>query len=358
MSLVRVLFAIDDFKTLCWSRYFDQARCCAVNPGPGFFPRLLQLLPGLVGRRRVDVFVFRYLNDSRCALKSLLLVVREALTIFICRLSGVRVIWLLHNIDRETVCYYPRLTRLRRTLVHVASERILVTDPNLVEVAARHGIRAGKLDWICFGAPFREPPDTVNQTLKQHIAAFRSALHNAGAKQVLLGLCVSAPAVKKTHFLDAVTVVGRTGRSPGATVALVMIGTFPQDPEFDRARQEILASPYIMLIEEAIAVNEYYIADEIDFFYRSMNDQSVAYTSYVASALEKPLFTQARGALAMMVERERLGFVIPRDESDVPGFIAGSMQRWQPRGGRDFLATRNWETGADRLSRFVAESPG
>lgn len=297
---------------------------------------------------RVHVFIFRYLNDSKHLRVSLKYLIRDLLTILVCKTFNTKIIWLLHNINEETKSHYPMISKLRRMVVSSASERVLVTDPHLMEYALDYGINEEKLDWICFGTPERFAPDKSNIELRDRIEAFKEKFYKKGVKNVVVGLCVSEPAKKKAHYLYADSVVGMCRNHEDTCVVLVMVGKYPDGEKYQQARQRVENSPFILYIEEAFPVNEMYIADLIDFFYRSLADHSVAYTLYVACDLNKPVITHNVGALPIIVEREKIGFVVHGSIEDTSN-ITVALSAWNSDGSKQFLKERNWETAAKRL---------
>lgn len=282
---------------------------------------------------------------------------RDFLIIIVCKILGVRILWLMHNIDEETHHNFPLLSRLRRKLVYNASEKVLVTDPHLVEIAHQHGFKKNKLDWICFGAPAMNGPDQRNEELKKEIQAFRKSLYNNGNSKVYLGLCVSDSLKKKAHYLYADLIVGKSEEHYDSVVGLVIIGKYPEGREFELARVKAMASPYILVIDESFPVNEPFIADQIDFFYRSLTDQSIAYTVYVAASIEKPMITHNTGALPLIVDREQLGYIIQDNEGDIPGTIVQAITSWHSGTAKQFLANRSWNIGAKKLMNAVKTHP-
>ena len=331
LGKTRILFSVDDFKSARWTDELIRYNTEVLPSGAHTYSEILAILKGFVKRQRVHLFVFRYLNDHRTFRRSLKYLIRDTLIILISNLLGTRILWVMHNVDRETVCYHPRLNRLRRMMIQKGAERILVTDPHLLPIAEDFGVSRNKLGWTCFGPPKPREVDLENKKLKKEIGQFREHLQSEGFDSVYLGLCASKAAEKKNHYLKAHTVVGASDENKKSCVGLIMVGNFPKGPDFEIAKEEVIDSPFILYIEQSLSVNEAYIQDEIDFFYRSMTDQSVAYTLYVACKLDKPVFTHNTGALPVIVEKEEIGWVI-RTVRDVPGFISRNLQNWNPLG--------------------------
>lgn len=349
----RILFFLNDFKTHQWGKELKKFNYEVVSTGNRFFSHLGILTSGYFRKQPIRAFIFRYLYDSHSLYESSLFLIRDVLIILLCILLRVKIFWILHNIDRETQQYYPLLIRLRRKIISAVSRKIFVTDVHLVEVAINYGFNQKKIDWLCFGKPVREIPDQKNINLNKQISAFREFLRHNGSPRICLGLCVSEPAKKKTHYLSADSIVGKSTKPDGECVGLIMIGNYPKGREFERAKLRSMDSPYILLIEDSFPVNEPFISDNIDFFYRSLNDQSVAYTLYVAADIKKPVITHQHGALPVIIEREKLGFTITENEEDIPGRIAECISSWSSEGAKKFLKERSWKIGAKRLLNAI-----
>jgi hypothetical protein len=363
LDKIRILFTSDDFKTLHWGKELEKSGCeIILNPTDRlrYLNTILRFARPLIRqyrlRKKIHVFIFRYLNDSNHLRVSIEFLLRDLLTIVVCKLLNVRMIWLLHNIDRETIEHFPGITKMRRALINLVASRVLVTDPLLIDYAVQYGIERGRVDWICFGRPVYSTPDPRNLLLHQQISDFKNTLRSRGIKNIVTGLCVSAKADKKAHYLHAGSIVGMCGDQDDSCVILVLIGIFPENAEFTEAKKRAMESPWILLIEESFPVNESYIADQIDFFYRSMTDWSVAYSLYVASEQNKPVITHRQGALSDIVEKEQIGYVIEDDETDIPGFITVSAGSWDHQAAGTFLKTRSWETGARRLINTIRKT--
>jgi hypothetical protein len=83
--------------------------------------------------------------------------------------------------------------------------------------------------------------------------------------------------------LLAGTIVGKSSKFPHTVVGLVFIGDFSVGLKFDIAKKKIQESPNILFIDDFFEVNELYISDQIDFYYRCLSDMSVPYTAYITA---------------------------------------------------------------------------
>ncbi|MDR9366608.1 MAG: hypothetical protein RI575_14825 [Balneolaceae bacterium] len=125
--------------------------------------------------------------------------------------------------------------------------------------------------------------------------------------------------------------------------------------KFDLAKKRMQESPYILFIDDSFEVNESYISDQIDFYYRSLSDLSVPYTVYVATNERKPLVAHNFGALPILIKKERLGFIVDTFEKEIQAKISDYVSSWSPKGADQFLEDRTWTVAATRLIRAIED---
>ena len=151
MSKIRILFYTDDFKTDHWGSELERNGCEVVPNAKeklNYFSNILRhariILKQFFAGERVHVFVFRYLNDNKHLRVTLEYVIRDLLTIILCKLTNIKILWILHNIDKETIVHFPLICKIRRAIVSLVSKRVLVTDPLLMNHALDHGFKKKK----------------------------------------------------------------------------------------------------------------------------------------------------------------------------------------------------------------------
>jgi hypothetical protein len=170
----KILFFVNDFKTDLWGAELKKFNYEVVQRENRFFSHIKILISGFFNKKdKIEVFIFRYLNDHKSLNHSILYLSRDILIIIVCKLLGTKILWILHNIDRETKQYHPRLITFRRKIIHFASKKVMVTDPNLQKVAAENGIVSKKIDWLCFGIPDCVTQNQKNIDLKNRIIFFK-----------------------------------------------------------------------------------------------------------------------------------------------------------------------------------------
>lgn len=315
------------------------------------YPNYLAMLFGhVIRRKRVDIVVFRYLNDRRSFFRTLANALTEIVMVMICRLFRIKVYWIMHNVDKESIVYYPALNSLRRKVMMEFAHKIFVMDPLLKHHAMAAGARESKLDWLSFGllpvSHYNEKGDDIGETLTR----FKRGLSHNNNK-VVLGICVSSSMTKFHHFLLANEFIERANRNAeGSVIGLILVGQFPKGSKFEKARRQVEGNPNILHVDKNFAVEFEEIEPQIDFFYRAVNDLSVSYSVFDAAKSGKPLFTHNYGFLPEMVSKYELGFLIPDDEKDLATWLTDKLSSWDPEPGKAFLAARTWENGARKLA--------
>lgn len=357
-----ILFQKDDDKSRTWAVHLERhgIETAAVRGSPIRAP--FQLLALRLRGRRVQWYVFRYLNDYRSWPKTFVRLLSEAAVILLTRALGGRVAWIVHNVDRETSRHHPRLARVRRLLVTRSSAVVFVTDPLLIPRARQALPGAEEVRWVCFGPPETGPRNKDTDEVRAALRQLRSRFQGENRRRpVYIGLCVSSPELKCRHFITVCDFVERHTDARGA-VGVVVVGDVNRfaDPEFLDAVKRIRAHPGVLLIDRSATVREEHLKDEVDFIYRVMSDMSVPMTVYVAAAIGKPLVTEPRTFLEEMVSSYGLGIVAGDacGEESEAGAFQDQMDRWDRSAADHFLEIRNWVIAADQFARsFQAEQP-
>lgn len=340
-----------DFKTQAWSeteatRNVDLLPLRTGRYLVADFARALYSLP------RFDALIFRYLNDPPSLRQALLTLVAEISIACIARISGVSVLWICHNIDRESQTNYWRLNRWKRALLARIANRILVTDPLLI-FHARHllGSAVGhKIGVATFGklAKSYQTDKALLKRILQFAQAFRSQAKRAG-KTPMIGLLAGQTGLKMLHFDKAPALLDADCGSE-FIIGLIVIG--PVYANATSTQLEALAKlsdhRHALFEPEDHQINEYELADYIDFFWRGYRDISMSYTLYVAASVEKPVLALRTGFVSEAVAYYQLGASVDPQLTTLEQALE-AIRRWQPQAAKYFLANHTWETGARNL---------
>lgn len=345
------VFQKGDGKFRNWAKALEDhnIEAVAVSGSPILSPLFVaaQLFRG----KRVSTYVFRYLNDYRSLTKTLLRFGAEVLTVAIARIAGGRVLWILHNVNSESVCFHPRLGRMRRWIVGASSHAVLVTDPIILERARSVLPGHKRITWTCFGEPDVQPANEDTQRVEAAMRELRIRLKNCHPdKRVYIGICVSAPSAKCSHLLRACSFVDRYSFG-SVVVGIVVVCDIRQlaDEQFRRAAEQMQEHDHIVLIDEHLVVRERHLVGEIDFFYRAINDISVSYTIYVAAAVQKPILSEAGSFMADFVALYRLGGVAEAWSLTGENWLESTLTAWDPAAAAKFLEERSWDIAARQL---------
>lgn len=334
----------------------------------------IRILQETVVRGRPRAVVFRYLNDYRSLLQTGVRLGAELVSILLAWLLGARIVWICHNVDRETTSHHPSLSRFRRHLMSRVAERILVTDPLLVPHAQRtFPAAARKISYITFGAQVEKGHGERSRELTQQVRRFLqpeaargrnptvpepgagaqkgSASPDASAElpKRLVGLCAGRASWKTAHFEQLPLLLDK---AEALDVELRMIVVGPIGRYLDRTRPDILQflreDPRILFVDEFIHLDETALAPYVDFYWRAYRDLSVPFTLYHAAALKKPVLAQGPGFVAEMVAAYGLGAVVAEDFHDLAEAL-DRLQRWDSSQADAFLKSHSWTVGAARL---------
>lgn len=355
---VDILIQGSDFKVAQWRRVLDAqgARLHSIRKGLWM---VTDFLSYLWRHGRPKALVLRYFNDRKSLSGSLRLACGEAFCIGLCKIIGVRLIWICHNVDKETIEYHPRLTRWRRALAGWAAARVLVMDPLLIgDLNAHLPHVSHKSDWLTFGppAPAAKPAkaEPAIADIEAFVKAHRARAYEAGHTP-LIGLCLGAAGPKYIH-LDYARALVHAASGIGFRIGLVVAGDYSRHLS---ARQQaevaaLAADAEILFIPRFVDVDERSILHAFDFFWRGYTDSSISYTLHVAAAVGKPVLALECGFVARAVKAYGLGATVHTDFHDLPEALERLMA-WDRRKADDFNTARTWEAGARRLCAAALE---
>lgn len=301
-------------------------------------------------RQRPQAVVLRYLNDYPNIAKTVARALSEFLVVLMCILGKIRLVWICHNVDRETREYYPNITRIRRRLVSKAAETILVTDPLLVSHAQQvFSTECHKIDYVTFGPSLGDIGKPIDHSATQRIIEFLKARKQRFGNKMLAGLAIGRANDKTIHFQFCQQLIEAAKRI-GQPLVLVVVGPIGEylkelDPG---AYQYLHTADQVLFLDEYLAIDEEKVAGYIDFFWRGYRDLSVPYSLYHAVLLRIPMLVLDVGFLGEVVSRESLGATVKKDFSNLREAL-GLIRTWTPDKATAFLGDHNWVTSTKRL---------
>jgi hypothetical protein len=340
-----ILIQKRDIKSQKWSEAMPAATGIHLQPVDGSpFHIPIALLCSLFSPREYTAgVVFRYLNDYSSLGKTLLRLAAEFTTIAIARISFVRIGWICHNVDRESLQHYPRIAHLRRWMIIRASRRVYVTSDLLVDsCASLLNIPHRKIGVTTFGTFSRiiecRPSKFENEVL-DWIEEWKRI-------NVRVGLWIGSAAEKSLSGLDGFLKL--INNKQGNLVAGLVIGV-----DENWIREKISDDALTTLAQKNIRIipsMHFGISlwREFDFIWKPCDDLSTTITSLIAAEAGVPLVVYRNSYLQTFVENFGCGISVDYENIDTIKFL-DSLQRIGNIRSNVF-ETNTWERGALALS--------
>lgn len=316
------------------------------------------LIKSIIHGEKPIAVVFRYLNDYRSLSKTLLRFISEITALLVCRITGTTIIWICHNVDRESKRFHPTLSDLRRKMFAKAAYRIFVMDEGLVQ-AARIAFpdQSAKIDFLTFGTPTIKAVSERTKDVFEEVVEFisrRRASADQSGRPFFCFSCIGRAGDKYEHFPMARDLV-RKMEGLGYAVAGIVIGPF-KDIERDGSQEPFFGldrEPSIFFRSRYIPLDEVDLLEHIDFILRGYLDWSMSYTLYKAAAFRKPVLALDTGFVGWAVKNYKLGAVLSRDLSNIEEALA-ALRTWDPSNAQLFLSTHSWEFAARKIVDAVS----
>lgn len=349
----RVLIQKQDTKSQLWARHAEGAglQFVPLRGSPILAP--LQLLAAITSGSPPVAYCMRYLNDYPGWGRSLARALADVLVVGLCRLVGIRLFWICHNVDRESDQFFPKLSRARRRLIACAADAVLVTDELLVPFAGEAlQLHPAKVRAISFGPPtdIAQQSETIDLTdLETTLSRHKTAA--AGMRlRYSATLCFGTPAAEKSeHFDELITFINHA-RDAGEYVVAVVGGDFHHNRRARRLLESLRAHPQVVVFDRHVRLPHGFIRGRFDYFWRGYTDYSVPFSVYEAAALGIPLLALPNGFLGKMVAHYQLGAIVAQDYSNVHEAISAVMNMRRDS-LRSFIDERSW----DSLGRVIQQ---
>lgn len=338
-SKLKVLFQKDDSKFRAWQHSLKRLGASSQAVKGSAINSPYVLFKYIVSANKPEVFVFRYLNDYDSAFKSYIRLISEILTVLLCKLFGIRIWWICHNIDKETQSHHHALSRFRRNLIKMVSEYIFATHHLLVPHAVKilgvsnvKSISLGYLEENVYDTLTKE--DEVNIALKKWLDERR----NQQSKFIFV---VGTSAHKVLHFKYVNALVNQLNQEDNLNTWYALV-----------VGEKVESNEHIYNIGSKYLVPSIIIEEYMDYYYRVIDDLSVSYTVYEAAWNKKPILTEMTGFLPEMVSEFNLGYVI--DRKKIKEFIE-ELKMDQVFGFNLFLKNNNWDRSASTFIKCLDE---
>lgn len=348
-----ILIQDDDIKARSWRR---AAKSLGVDikttPGSAiYWP--INLMRYTLRHGRPKALVFRYLNDYPQLWKTVLRLLSEMLCIGLCAILRTRIVWICHNVDRESSINYPAISYLRRYLLKRRAAAILVTDKHLVEFAQKQfPDKKRHIGYISFG-PYIRKSDAVEtreftQLVKRSSAQWRSEV-GAQTGRVMVGLCAGSPSWKMEHYARIPELIN-TAEAVGVHLRMIVAGPIEEHlkKQAPDALEFIRKDDRVRFRIGYVPIAEHEIAPFIDFYWRAYKDFSVPMSVYTAASVQVPSLVLNIGFLPHMIRNYKLGAVLEPDMANIREALA-EIDEWAGDNVKEFLRLNTWSQGAAKL---------
>lgn len=351
-------------KTLYWDNAARNQNLGTIQVVEGDTVKMfLLLIKKIVKKEKPDGIVFRYLNDSKSLLLTIMKTLSELLTVVIAKIFNISILWICHNVDKESVENYPFFIKLRRLNLKFNSDKIFVTDELLIDKCVEIlGVSENKVSAISFGKPDIFPEylneDKMLKT-KDKLYRIKDWVKNKQKqnKNFLFGLWIGSPSNKKYSGLTAILKILQEKDNDCCFIIIGKISTWLEnkDPNFLKALQE---NERILMVDEMLEIPVSFWTEICDFLWKPYDDLSVPLTVYNSALVNIPLVAFDNTFLGDFIKKYRLGITVnPYSNIAMSEQLTNSLKNWQQdfslQGGSDFLKLKTWENASQSLFKFV-----
>lgn len=261
--------------------------------------------------------IFRYLNSESSIIRDLIYTFVICVICLFRKLFRLDIYWILHNIDRETIDTYPKLTKIKRKILYLSAKKIFVTDSLFIKECSQY---SPKVFPISFGRKFN---GTVKNETIVDVQKFSKNFD-------FVILCLGAKGSKYLHF-DKLGDLVEIGRKYNKTVGFVV------------SESMFSASDNMLLIDER-NLDESALNSYIDGIYRINDDISMPYTVYAACTARIPLISNSESWTFKILQEYGIGF------SEELFFTADEKQICEIKKNMEvFLLNKNWASLSKNL---------
>ena len=351
-----IIIQKNDFKSQAWAQAARQQNLGKIIPVSGSPMNMpFVLLSYILRFKKPLAVVFRYLNDYPFLFRTLLRTTTELLTVFIAKVSKIRILWICHNVDKETSSYHPRLTFIRRKILKKYSKRIFVMDPLLIPYGTQKlNVSDKKIDSLSFGrTDIFLDEDKHNSCLNEELKNKLSQWPYFEKKQkgeARIGLWIGNLVEKKMEGLKFfLRTLLQNGKDSGE-IAFLIIGPIEEklynnDPKLYNTLKN---SNKVLFINKYIDVPANLWNHLADFVWKPNDDISVTLTAYNSALAKLPLVVFHNSFLGKFVEHYKLGFTINPETFSLKEFTY-TLKEWNPYHASLFLEKKTWNNGARKL---------
>lgn len=325
----------DDIKSRCWASATCSAPVALLPVSGSPFHFFYRLVKSLFSQRRPNFVVVRYLNDYPSLFKTLLRALTEIFTLKLCRLLSVKIVWICHNLDKETRTNHRFLSQLRRKFLTRIAWRILVTDDVLMNYIEQCNIPRTKVRAISFGAP---PPlssvEVPNASPENRIKSWLD--ESPGRINIFVG---GTHEEKTVHFSLVPWICEQAEKEELKLNLVVCCASLPLAlrKAIERGGNSWART---LVVSERFQFDEAALFPSFDYNLKVYSDLSTPYSIYATAYYSLPLLTFGEGVIEKFIKRYSLGLALPLENGAIRS-LTKTDAHFKPQG---FLETHKWSS--------------
>lgn len=350
-----ILVQGNDFKTMQIGKELKKRGIKLIPIGSSPIKLPLYIIMYLLKYGRPSAVIYRYLNDYPSFVKTIIRTLSEIVGVIITFALNIKMVWICHNVDRESHMYYPVLTSFRRWIFKYFSKKILVTDPLLVKYAKRHFPKQkSKIDNITFGTYLGVNKSSSAQKVVETIKEFVH-FHNGEKTNDLYGFVAGNINWKTSQFAKVPEMIDEAEKR-GYNLKFIVIGPIGSflTKNDKKLYLKLKEDSRILFLDGYHELDLDQISIYVDFYWRVYLDLSTPATIYESAYYKKPIVTQKKGFLGEAVSTYSLGYVVNSNYTNLPS-ILNEIPKWNPIGAETFLKTHNWEKAAIKIYEIISK---
>lgn len=329
-----------DIKSQLWRKHSVAGVRLVALPRSQIFDLLELVYLIYINRSRPDFFVFRYLNDYQSLTRTICRSLSELAVVLFCRMFSIKIFWICHNVDKESVSFFPKITKLRRALLSKVSKKIFVTSELLIKDASQT-LRNKHIDNISFGLIEKKENKVSYQN------NFSSFNPDADLRILILG----APVAKSKHF-DLITDLIERCRCLDISISVFIAGEFDKSERSNNLKLKYSDFPEIDLVETYVGLTKSCIMDNFNYYFRVYDDLSVPYTLYESCSYYIPTISLDGCFTARLISHYGIGYVLDKDMTNVEILLDDivSVEKYHR-----FLKENNWRSLSSKIKESLSD---
>lgn len=335
-----------DYKVAKWCESSIQYGISLVGSkkSPILDPVFLLLL---ILNKKPDSFMFRYLNDYEGVARTILRFASEVLVIFICKVFKIKLWWLCHNVNQETVEFYPKFMKIRRFIIGKNSCAVFVTDNLLVEIAK--SLLPIK-DIPIYGLSFGEILSDLNLEKSysgKNYSTFSVSPELHSIDNNIYGLSLGNWSQKKLGEIKLILNIAREAVRLNIPLQFIIAGgqVGYLRESLTELHRELEQTKRVEFVEGFASLEMLLKLYSIKFVVKYYSDYSVPLGLYHAISLGIPILSTESSFIGEMVKAYGLGMTVNDDLENLEMSLSRICD-WKSCEFERFFQTHSWETAA------------